>query len=103
MGKLKLVAEPTFKTKVGIPVAGKDPVDVEMTFKYRTRKELQVFMAERVGGQDIEAFMAMVQGWELEEEFTRENAETFLDIYGGAAVATYRAYCGELLGARIKN
>lgn len=103
MAKLKLVAEPSFRAKVPVPVAGKDPVDVEMTFKYRTRKDLQTFMAERVGMQDIDTFMDMVLAWELDDEFNRENAETFLDIYGGAAVATYRAYCGELIGARIKN
>ena len=41
MGKFKLVAEPTFKATVNIPVAGGDSEPVEFTFKHRTKDQLE--------------------------------------------------------------
>jgi hypothetical protein len=40
MAKLKLVANPTFRAKVGIPVAGGPEVPVEFVFKHRTKTAL---------------------------------------------------------------
>jgi len=103
MAKLKLVVNPHFKAAIDIPVAGGDAVPVKFTFKYRTRKELKEFVEACVDHPDIDTTMEMVDGWDLDDEFTRDNVETFLDIYGGAAVALYRGYVQELLGARSKN
>lgn len=44
MTKLKLNPEPTFKATVGIPVPGVGNVDVEFTFKHRTRKAITDFL-----------------------------------------------------------
>lgn len=104
MATLKLVANPTFKAKVGIPVAGEEGVtDVEMTFKHRTKTELAEFIETRTGKSDVESFMEMVVAWELADNFDAESVHTLLENYSGAAVATYRKYVNELMQAKVKN
>lgn len=103
MAKLSLVASPTFKKKVGIPVAGGEPVMVEMVFKHKTKTALDQFILDRAGKSDTETFMEMVSGWDLEDVFSKENADTLLENYGGAAVATFRIYIDELRLAKVKN
>lgn len=101
--KLRLVADPTFKAKVGIPVAGGDEVPVVMTFKHRTKTQLDEFIGSRSGVSDYDTFMAMVEGWDLEEPFTPENVTLLLENYIGAAVSTLRTYIDELVKARVGN
>jgi Phage tail assembly chaperone len=103
MAKLTLVAAPTFKSKVGVPVAGGAPVEVEFTFRHRTKTELEAFVKSRADKTDVESFMDMVTGWELEDAFGAESVALLLENYIGAAIATYRAYMLELVEAREKN
>ena len=103
MGKLKLVADPTFKAKVLIPVAGGEPVPVEFTFKHRTRTALDEFINARTGKSDADAFMEMVVAWDFEEEFNRESVDLLLENYIGTALAVYRVYIDELVQAKVKN
>ena len=103
MAKLRLVANPTFQAKVGIPIAGGESVDVLMTFKHRTKTDLYAFVSDASGKEDIDLFMAMVSGWELEDEFTRENAATLLENYHGAGLATFRVYIDQLMQAKLGN
>lgn len=103
MAKLKLIAEPTFKAMVGVPIPGGDDVPVEMTFKHRTRSDL-IEWSKSINDRPLaEAFMEMVTGWELTDAFTKENVGTFLENYGGAFQATVRCYSHELLRARMGN
>lgn len=103
MARLALNAAPTFKAKVGIPVAGGQPVEVEFTFKHRTRTDLDEFIKTRAGQSDVDTFMDMVTGWDLEDGFSRENVERLLENYIGTALATYRTYIDELIQAKAKN
>lgn len=103
MAKLKLVANPTFKANVGIPVAGGEPVQVEFTFKHRTKTELETWIKSRADKSDVDSFLEMVVGWELEEAFGRESVELLLENYIGSALATYLVYVDQLLQAKIKN
>lgn len=103
MAKLTLNAAPTFKAKVGVPVAGGASVDVEFTFRHRTKKQLEEFVQGISGQKDVDTFMAMVIGWELEDEFNPANVEKLLDNYIGAALAIYQAYLEELVKAKEKN
>lgn len=103
MAKLTLQAAPTFRAKVGIPVAGGSPVPVEFVFKHRTKSELEKFMASRAGASDVDSVMDMIEGWDLAEAFDREGVELLLENYGGAALALYVAYVDELLQAKRKN
>lgn len=103
MATLKLTANPTFKAKVTIPVTGEKPVEVEMTFKHRTKTALDEFIQSRNGKEDVESFMEMVTAWELEDEFNADSVKLLLENYIGSAVATYRKYIDELMAAKIKN
>lgn len=103
MAKLQLQPNPTFRAKVGIPVAGGEPVEVEFTFKHRTRDALQQFIDD---GEKIEAedrILAMVEGWELADPFTRENVRTLVQNYIAAPMAIFETYLDELVKARRKN
>lgn len=103
MAKLTLNAAPAFKAKVGIPVAGGAAVDVEFTFKHRTKKELAEFVRTRADKSDNETFLEMVSGWDLEDAFTPESVDLLLENYIGAAVATYHKYVDELTKAKSGN
>lgn len=103
MAKLKLVANPTFKAKVGIPVAGSDPVDMEFTFKHRTKAALDEFKKSSIGKSDAESLMDIIGGWDFEEEFTAENVASMMQNYQGSALAIYRVYCDQLEQVKLKN
>ena len=103
MAKLKLTANPTFKAKVGVPVAGGAPVEVELVFKHRTQSELDAFMASRDGKPNSETFLDMVQGWDLEDEFNPGNVDLLLQNYIGTTVVAYRVYVDELVKTKLKN
>lgn len=103
MAKLKLIANPTFKAKVGVPVAGGDPVMVEMEFKHRTKTALDEFIKARVDKSDSETFMEMVVGWDLEDPFIKQSVETLLENYAGTSLAAFRVYIDQLVQTKIKN
>jgi Domain of unknown function (DUF1789). len=104
MAKLKLIANPTFKAKVPIPVAGGESVGVEMTFKHRTKSGLEEWLkAPREDKSDTDIFLEMVEAWDLEDPFNRENVELLLENYMGSAVATHRTYIDQLIQAKLGN
>lgn len=103
MAKLSLVAKPTFKAKVEIPVAGGDAVELELTFKHRTKTDLNAFINSREDKSDADSFMDMVEGWELKDEYNKASVELLLENYIGTALATYQTYIDELVKSKAKN
>jgi hypothetical protein len=103
MAKLSIVAAPTFKAPVAIPVAGSEPVNVIFTFKHRTFDQLKKFAAEREGKTDAESLVEFVADWDFAEPLTIESATTMLQNYLGAAVPIYTKYLQELSQAKAKN
>lgn len=103
MAKLKLTANPTFKAKVPVPIAGDAAVDVEMTFKHRTKAALDKWISSAEGRSDVASFMDMVEGWELEDEFNEANVVLLLENYIGVGVAVLRTYVEQLVQAKAKN
>lgn len=101
--KLVLKAAPTFTAKVGIPVAGGATVEVQMTFKHRTKTQFDEFVTSRPKFDDVDTFMDMVCGWDLADAFSRDAANELLENYIGAAVATYLVYVTELTRAKLGN
>lgn len=102
MAKLKLVADPSFKLKVAIPVPGAGTSDVEFTFKHKTKDDAKAWL-EKEEGSDAESILAIASGWNLDDEFNAENIAILCQSYAGAAVAIVQAYLAELRGARTKN
>lgn len=103
MAKLKLDPNPTFDWAVSIPVPGADPVPVRFTFKHRSREAVLKWFDEAKDKNDVDTVMDVAVGWELDDEFNRENVERLCTNYGGAGAAVLNAYLVELRGAREKN
>jgi hypothetical protein len=108
MAKLTLASEPTFTASVAIPVPGASaPVPFRVTFKYRTRDELEAHIkhtrdhADEI--DDVELVLGVAEGWELDEPFNKENVAKLLQKYHAAAQAITVAYIDELTKARVKN
>lgn len=101
MAKLSLKANPTFKAKVGIPVAGGEAVEVEFTFKHRTRDDLNAWLKE--SKDDVTGILEMAEGWDLAEPFDKENVELLVQNYIGAPKALIEKYLDELYQAKLKN
>lgn len=103
MPTLKLVAEPTFKSKVAIPVAGGRSEEVEFEFKHRTRTDLAKWMEGAKDRTDADSVMGTVIAWDLEDKFTKANVERLLENYHGAARAIASTYLSELMALRLGN
>ena len=103
MAKLSLQPNPTFKAKVGIPVPGADPAEVEFTFKHRSRTEITAWVDVVADKSDAEAVLDMATAWDLDDAFTSENLARLCDQYAGAGAAIFAGYLRELRGVRAKN
>jgi hypothetical protein len=103
MAKLSLKASPSFTARVEIPVAGGKSIPVNFNFKHRTKTQLAEWVQARSGKTDDESFLDMVEGWDLEDEFSPENISFLLENYIGSALAVYHAYLEELTREKAKN
>ncbi len=103
MAKLKLNPEPTFKAKVPVPVPGAGTSLVSFTFKWRKREEVIEWLETAKDMTDAQIIMDCAMGWDLDDEFTVENAERLCSTYAGAGREFVNVYLDELRGARAKN
>ena len=103
MSKLKLNPEPTFKQKVPVPVPGAAPSPVTFTFKWRKRDEVVEWLEAAKEMTDAEIIMDCAVAWDLDDEFTIENAERLCNSYTGAGREFLNTYLDELRGVRAKN
>lgn len=104
MAKLQLKAAPTFQKEVGIKDAAGNATPVLLTFKHRTKTELDEFIKARPDKTDEQTFMDMVVGWDLEDEFNEANVKLLMENYmGGAAMPTFTTYIDALIQARLGN
>lgn len=103
MVTLAILASPTFKAKVAVPVPGGAPVDVELTFTHKTKTQFNAWLASLAEKTDVDAFMEIVSGWSLEDPFNAENVAQLLEQNIGAGAVTYETYRSELVGERRKN
>jgi hypothetical protein len=105
MSKLKfsLVANPTFKAKVDIPVPGNKSAPIEFTFKGRSREAFKAFVDGLKDREDTDVIMDLASGWDLDDSFDKENVELLTQNYLGAARAIIEKYLNELTAARLGN
>lgn len=101
--KFKLEAAPTFDAVVDIPVHGAEPAKVKFTFRHRTRDELDAFY-KAAGERTVdESVLAVVAGWELDDELNAESVAKLTQNYMGAGPAITNAYINAMLQARLGN
>ncbi len=103
-----LQPKPTFKATIAIPVPGDEKAELTIIFKHLGKKGLTSFFdsltKEGVERSDIDALSELIVGWEnVDAKFTKENLESLLDNYPGAALALLMGYRKELMEARVKN
>ena len=101
--KFNLTASPTFKEPVAIPCPGGKSVNVEFTFKHRTKEEFKEFIDGLPNREDVDVIMDMASGWELDEPFDVDHVTKMSENYLGSARALIETYMRELSGARVKN
>lgn len=130
MAKIKLGNRPkTFKhtVKVALPEGGEG--SVEMVYKYRTRTEFGVFLDElfatakvdnpSVNDDDVIVSLAealaktkdtnadyilqIAEGWNLDEEFTKEKVQQLCDELPGVAMAIIADYRAAISEGRLGN
>jgi hypothetical protein len=125
MAKFTLIQNPTFKTDVMLPTVGGEPVKVGFKFKYRDRTELADLYADwderhkelglksqEVGLKQFTALLidlqvqqlkAIVEGWDVDEEFTEENLRILVGSISSTPSAVLEAYSDAFAKARLGN
>lgn len=99
---LTIAPKSEFQALVPVPCPDRNPEEVQFTFRYRNREQLDEWIlhleakAGRIDANAIDADVDMVMGaatgWELEEEFTESNVRELLKQHPGAAMAVYQQY-----------
>lgn len=102
-----LQPKPTFQAEVTIPTPNGDG-KVTFEFKHMGRKALAAFYDSATkpenGRPEGELFLDMIAGWSgVDEKFSPENLQIFLDNYMAAPGAIFDAYNQALLKGKEKN
>jgi hypothetical protein len=125
MAKLQLGKAPTsFKRTVKIQQLDESFVTIELDFKYRTRTEYAELIdtilkpkdgkkakddisfadtIKELGEGTIDFILQICNGWDLEDEFNRENVAILVDQFPSASTEISDAYRLAILEGRIKN
>jgi len=97
----RLNADPTFLATVKIPKAGTKPEAINFTFKHRKKGEFDAFLKGAKDLPDVDYIFEIALGWDLDDEFNRENVARLLENYHGAAQAITLTYVSELSGTSL--
>ena len=102
---LKINPEPTFKADVPITIPGeKKPAIVNMTFRYKNRKELIDYVERLKDRQMDEALAEIIAGWDgIDAECNPENISALTSNYQAAGQEIFTVYRQELIESKIKN
>lgn len=106
---LKLQPKPTFKLSVDVHVAGEsEPVNVVFTVKALKASELRAHenRALELESENVpfEQFVCdIVEGWDLDEPFSKEKLLILLDNNPSLAISLRSSYNNELFGFVKKN
>lgn len=125
--KFSIKRNPTFAADVSLPVVGGEAVKVKFQFKWKDRKELMQFHANRyefaaelakmaaepeVEAEKISQFAIdfelsqmreIVAGWDIEEEFNDENLIALVESSSEVTAAIVRGYLDQYEEARKGN
>lgn len=102
----KLEVNPTFKTKVDIPIPGEKAEPVLFTFKHRTRGQFETLVKAIANGEKSidDVLKELVAEWTYPGvDFSEEALERCFELFPGSPLAIFSAYRDALLEARRKN
>jgi hypothetical protein len=127
MAKIKLGNRPkSFKRTVTFDMIEGGKGSIECSFKYRTRKEFGEFidgilgasgvqtpatdekfsmsdLMERTSGTNADYILAVLDGWNLDEDLNKANVQQLADELPGAANAIMETYRTALVEGRLGN
>lgn len=126
MAKVVLGKRPAnFKHTVTFPMLDGTEGSIEVSYRYRTRAEFgkfidEVFAAskeerpaedefswaalmEKTSGANADYVMQAVEGWNLDEAFTRENVQQLADELPAAVTAIMDTYRTAITAGRLGN
>ncbi|WP_250501972.1 phage tail assembly chaperone [Caballeronia sp. AZ7_KS35] len=126
MPKIKLGQRPqSFKRVVKFKMLDGAEASIEVSYKYRTRTEFGAFIDEiaaaakaerpegddfsvaaiweKIGSGNADYIMQAVDGWNLDEEFTRENVQQLADELPAAVIAIIDSYRDAITQGRLGN
>ena len=126
MSKIKLGQRPeTFKHTVKFKMLDGSEASIEVEYVYRTRKEFGQFIDEifaqskeerpadedvswaalmdKTGTANAEYVMKAVKGWNLDEDFTKDNVEQLADELPAAITAIMDTYREAVTQGRLGN
>ncbi|HND54520.1 MAG TPA: phage tail assembly chaperone [Pirellulaceae bacterium] len=100
----KLQPDPTFWSKVQIPVTGGEPQPLEVEFRHRTVDDLQAFAAAMRDRAPLDVCADMLVSWrEADEEFSRDSLARLLQNYPLAADTFATSYLAAFRDAKRGN
>lgn len=130
MATIRLGDRPkNFKKVVTFPMLDGSEGSIEVTYKYRTRKEFGSFidslleavkikpapdadgnstfsmqeLMERTAGSNADYIMQVAEGWNLDVEFSAAAVQQLSDELPAAAIAVMDAYRAAITEGRVKN
>lgn len=103
MARLTLNPAPTFKAMVEICRPGLDNEKIEITFKHRTRDQMDEFILQMADMSIEDQVMAVACDWDLVDTFNLENVKLLGQNYITAPMAIRDKYIAELIKAKEKN
>jgi hypothetical protein len=127
MAKIKLGATPkNFKKTVKFPMLDGSTGSIEITYRYRTRKEFGLFidalmeaagetkrqddekfsmadLMEKTAGSNADYVLQVVDGWNLDEDLTHDNVQQLSDELPAAVNAVMETYRVAVTEGRLGN
>lgn len=124
MAKIKLGARPkTFTRTVTFDMLEGGKGSIECVFKYRTRKEFGEFvdgilasagpssgdslsmseLMDLTSGANADYILAVLDGWNLDEDLNKSNVQQLADELPGAVNAIMETYRSALVEGRLGN
>lgn len=102
---LKLNPDPQFVADVELTVPGKqETATVTFTFRYKGKKELDTFWAERADQEDADTLAEIITDWSgVDVPYSQENLRLLLDNYPAASSEIVGVYIRELFESKVKN
>lgn len=100
----KINPDPTFRVLVGIPVAGRKSMPLDIEFRHKTRDELKEYSDGFSTKSEIENLMDIVAGWRnCDAKFDQAALELLLQNYSQASNAIIAAYTKAVTGQDISD